>query len=345
MKVRCKKCHYNFDVAVPADGGVVVAVCPQCGNRMELMSAGETQPQEPIRVEAKPAKPIAAPAAEETIVATTAAANQPIKQQPVQPAPQPVQQQPVQQQPVQPAQQPTVVYDPSGSGNEGKKSNLVPILLGAIFGLLVVCAIILFMQREPKEVAAPTETTQVEETTAPAVSSVSESAPASVEAPAEEVPSVSAVKETSSQFSPQYTSSGVSSFCELPFVIESQLARTGYNVDSFQDVLRKGKVTSGNNMIMYEHSDGVRYQFFFDESPRNSTAILTGIAISRQVSSPHDACMQMDDAFEFNNYSYYGYNLYRGSSGLVFSPGYKGKRVYCYIYMPHAPNKDAAPRG
>lgn len=332
MNVRCKKCHYNFQVAEPVGGGEVIAVCPRCGNRFPLdmpqQPAAPAQPVEPAAT-VKPPQPVA-PAA-------------PVQQvQPVQQA-QPVQTAGLQLAPQQQAPQPPVIIYSGDAENKGKKSNLVPILLGVIVGLLIVCAIILFAQKKTNE-AAPVEETVAVTSPAEERASVREApaAPAVVEevAPAEEPP-----MEANVQFSPRYTSSGVSSFCELPFVIESQVESTGYSVDNFQDMLRKGRVTSGNNMIMYENSDGVRYQFFFDESPHHSTALLTGIAISRQVSSPYDACMQMDATFENNSYNYYGHNLYRGSSGLVFSPGYKGKRVYCYIYMPNAPNKEAAPRG
>lgn len=331
MEVRCTKCRFKFNAMIPVDGGHVEFVCPRCGNRFEI-SGEPNYADKPIKspkVQTVDTNPISMPRQAQATSVSKQSSAPPAKKS----------SQPVPHQP-----QSRAITIPVNDEDSGKKY-LTPILIGVIFGLLVVCAFLFFRSNSDKANSQTPSAEYTQGSSAPSSTPVEDVAP-SRDVPANDDVTVKNQSESYQQFSPSFTSSGVGNFCELPFIIESQLQCTGLSIENFQDMLIRGTCKSGNNMIMYEHSDGVRYQFFFDESPYSSTALLTGIAISRQVSSPYEACMQMDDKFEWENYSNYGSNrFYSSNTGLVFSPGYKGKRVYCYIYMPNAPNKEAAPRG
>ena len=145
------------------------------------------------------------------------------------------------------------------------------------------------------------------------------------------------------KFIPSYTHPGYDSFAQLPFEIQKQLQNISLNISSFSNVKQNGK--SQGNQIIYENNDGVRYQIFFDENVSSSTALVTGIAISRQTNNPSGDCSYIDNRLKNANYSSNGYVYYNNSTGMYFSPGYKNNRVYCYIYMSNAPSKDPAPRG
>ena len=103
-----------------------------------------------------------------------------------------------------------------------------------------------------------------------------------------------------------------------------------------------GKVNG--NQIIYEHSDGVRYQFFFDKPVKSPSATLTGIAVSRKTNAPYTYCAELQDALEDQGYYELNTHLFGNGNGMLYSPGYKGDRVYCYIYRPNAPDKSPAPR-
>lgn len=331
MEVRCTKCRFRFNAMIPVDRDHVDIVCPRCGNQFEISGESnvtDKQNKSP-KAQTMDSSSILMPRQAQTTSVPKPSSNPPAKKA---------------SQPVPHQRQSETVIIPVKDEDSGKKY-LIPILIGVIFGLLVVCAFLFGRSNSDKANNQTPSATYTQSVSAPSSTPVEEATPGRDVPANDEVP-VKNHSESNQQFSPSFTSSGVGNFCELPFIIESQLQRTGLSVENFQDMLSRGTCKSDNNMIMYEHSDGVRYQFFFDESPYSSTALLTGIAISRQVSSPYEACMQLDDIFERENYSNYGSNrFYSSSTGLVFSPGYKGKRVYCYIYMPNAPNKEAAPRG
>lgn len=143
-------------------------------------------------------------------------------------------------------------------------------------------------------------------------------------------------------FAPRHAPSGSQGFSNMVLSVENLLRESGVSVNSFADMRALGKVNG--NQILYEHSDGVRYQFFFDKPVKNTSAVLTGIAVSRKTDKAYTQCAELQDALEDRGYYETDTHLFSGDNGLTYSPGYKGNRVYCYIYRSNAPDKSPAPR-
>ena len=98
---------------------------------------------------------------------------------------------------------------------------------------------------------------------------------------------------------------------------------------------------SAANQLRVDNSDGIRYQFFFMGSNKNSGP-LTGVAVS---------CEGSGQCGEFESYitqsglfTTVGNHLYETPQGCYISPGYSGNRFYIYYYLPNAPEKNPAPR-
>ena len=72
--------------------------------------------------------------------------------------------------------------------------------------------------------------------------------------------------------------------------------------------------------------------------------MLTGIAVSRKTDKAYTQCAELQDALEDRGYYETDTHIFSGDNGLTYSPGYKGDRVYCYIYRSNAPDKSPAPR-
>gem|GEM_PF-2511659 len=338
MQVRCQKCRFKFNATVPDDGSTIEVVCPRCGERQAVH--GEVAPQPVQSVVAQPVR------ATQPAVAQSDQQTQPAVAQPVQPAqpitpeatvPQPPANQPQPEQPVQQqGPQPVIIYQES-------KSNTLPIFIIAGVALaLIVLGGLWMINRNSKVEYAP----NANEATVEAVDTTE------ALAAVEEVVTDSAAFDdfeteddtpTNEEFTPRYTSAGYEGFGQLPFVIERQLQQSGLNIAQFAEVKRLGTIRG--QMILYEHSDGVRYQLFFDESASSSSALLTGIAISRKSDDPSGDCYHMDYLLDNADYDDRGNIYYNSSTGMYFSPGYKNGRVYCYIYTSYAPSKDPAPRG
>ena len=137
-------------------------------------------------------------------------------------------------------------------------------------------------------------------------------------------------------------------FRSLVTRIEKSLGRGDANVSLFSTIISMGRLNSGNNMVRYDASDGVRYQLFFDINPRSSSASLTGIAVSVDAdysSAAINECQMLEDYLTANSdFSYDSYGMYRSCRDNYVSPGYSGSRVYAYIYKSYAPSKGNAPR-
>ena len=328
MNVKCTKCRYKFEIPVRHDGGAVEVVCPRCGHHQVV----QLPEQAPAQTEIVPNKVV--PSAGQPVTLPPLQAGQAQEQPRVE--------QPRVEQPMgdggyqQEAEQPVIIYQESKSNNQ-------PLLIAVIALLVVAIAgfVWLLSQRNNSASAdvplpASQDVETVDTTAVDAVMSTEVAADTAAMQVVDDVP-------VSSEFEPPYTYSGISNFCQLQFDIEQQISRIGQHISSFGDIKRRSKIR-GRQMI-YEHSDGVRYQLFFDESVNSSMAILTGIAISRSSSDPYGDCLYMDGELIRRGYDEWSTHLYySGSSEMFFSPGCKGGRVYSYIYMSNALDKGAAPR-
>lgn len=315
MNVQCPQCRYEFDYPDVDRGGVATCICPRCGVPFEVRPAtNQYLSQEQMSQQQSPSGALPWQAQEQPRV------EQPMGDGGYQ----------------QEAEQPVIIYQESKSNNQ--------LLLIAVIALLVVAIagfVWLLSQRNNSASAdvplpASQDVETVDTTAVDAVMSTEVAADTAAMQVVDDVP-------VSSEFEPPYTYSGISNFCQLQFDIEQQISRIGQHISSFGDIKRRSKIR-GRQMI-YEHSDGVRYQLFFDESVNSSMAILTGIAISRSSSDPYGDCLYMDGELIRRGYDEWSTHLYySGSSEMFFSPGCKGGRVYSYIYMSNALDKGAAPR-
>lgn len=319
MQVRCQKCRFKFDATAPDDGSTIEVVCPRCGERQAVHGEAVAQPAQPAV--AHPIQPVV----EQPVQATAPEATVP---QP--PANQPQPEQPGQQQ----SPQPVIIYQES-------KSNSLPIFIiaGVALALIVLGGLWMIGRNSKVEYTANNEAIVEAVDTTETLAAVEEVVTDTTtfdDFEDDETP-------TNEEFTPRYTSAGYEEFGQLPFVIERQLQQSGFNIAQFAEVKSLGTIRG--QMILYEHSDGVRYQFFFDESVSSSSALLTGIAISRMSHDPSGDCYHMDYLLDNADYDDRGNIYYNSSTGMYFSPGYKNGRVYCYIYTSYAPSKDPAPRG
>ncbi len=268
--------------------------------------------------------------------------EQPVQQQPVQqPVQQPYQQQPYQQQPYQPMQQ------PNAQQSSSKKTPL--IIAAAILALAVLGGLGWWwmnnrartdepIEEPPAVTAQTTDSVTTSEATVGEAFEPTEGAPIDKEGDDNEANEM----DNKGVFAPRHAPSGSQGFSNMVLSVENLLRESGVSVNSFADMRALGKVNG--NQILYEHSDGVRYQFFFDKPVKNTSAVLTGIAVSRKTDKAYTQCAELQDALEDRGYYETDTHLFSGDNGLTYSPGYKGNRVYCYIYRSNAPDKSPAPR-
>lgn len=131
-------------------------------------------------------------------------------------------------------------------------------------------------------------------------------------------------------------------FKSFVFTILNRLSASGMTASQFGGEIAKSKVTG--KQAKYDTPDGVRLQYFFDSSPRNNDARITGIALSRTDCDSEYECGRLDKAVEAQGYVWVKSGMWRTPGGLYISPGFTTERVYAYIYFPNAPDKSSAPR-
>lgn len=131
-------------------------------------------------------------------------------------------------------------------------------------------------------------------------------------------------------------------FKSFVFTIINRLSSSGMTASQFGGEIAKSKVT--DKQAKYDTPDGVRLQYFFDSSPRNNDARITGIALSRTDYDSEYECDRLDKAIESEGYEWVKSGMWHTPGGLYISPGFTTERVYVYIYFPNAPDKSSAPR-
>ena len=222
--------------------------------------------------------------------------------------------------------------------DQSKRSNkgwIIAIVALLIVGIGVFIYLFVNNSNGSSQVGDTSNSSEVDELATAAISLDSAAAAIDLASADEAIPPASSSGESFNR--PYYGSD----FTDFVVQLYKRLDSSGMTAGQFEDEINISKVSG--KQAKFEASDGIRYQMFFDKSPNNSSARLTGIAVSTTTYDKYDACESLEQHLS-NNATYYDYNIWRTTNGIYVSPGYSNDRVYAYIYLPNAPNKDAAPR-
>lgn len=131
-------------------------------------------------------------------------------------------------------------------------------------------------------------------------------------------------------------------FSSFVFNVFGRLHPSGMTARHFSGEIAKSKVAG--KQAKYDTYDGLRLQYFFDRSPSNDNAKITGIAISCTDYDSAYECGRLEDGISSRGYEWIKDGMWRAGNGMYISPGFTADRVYAYIYFPNAPDKSSAPR-
>ena len=243
--------------------------------------------------------------------------------------PQPVQY--PQNQPYAPMPQQGQPYWPE----EKKRSPIVPILLAIIAVLLIGGGVAIWWFLNNKSSHQPDDIDLIQsEKNNETVSAFASAIDEAIKAADEETSDLDFINAPSYNYD----------FTNYVFLFIDNLNYRGGTVGQvyFADEIGKSKVSG--KQAKYDSYDGVRYQYFFDKSPKSENANITGIAISIESYESDSECSALDNALTSRGYEFVKSGMWRAPNGLYISPGFTADRVYAYIYYPNAPDKSSAPR-